>query len=274
MGRNIKQGLDYFPLYTDFFTNSKKIKALRRARGSMGIAVYLNLLCRIYMNGYYYEFVSFKELCTDIAEEIASEREQIRQVASRVGETLHYMIEVGLIDRSLFEMNVISSTAVQEQYLERVTAAKRKVQIDVYSLLGQVPEEVHVGDCTQKNGVSSEEKGISSEEKGISSEEMKQSKSKSKSKVKNTLYTYSFNARESEVKSAYGEFGNVMLSKQDICRLEEVIPQPFLDAYIDRFSRKLVSHKYKFNDHCRTLLEWWRDDKKKFMENYTEDCDE
>ena len=55
MGRPIKIGLDYFPLDTCFFQNPK-IKALRRDRGSIGIAVYLNILCRVYGSGYYYKY--------------------------------------------------------------------------------------------------------------------------------------------------------------------------------------------------------------------------
>ena len=168
MGRPKKIGLEYFPIDTCFFTNPK-IKALRRDRGSIGISVYLNILCRVYANGYYVKFVSVEELCKDIAEDLLGDRDQMRQIASKVSETLYYMVEQGLIDRSLFEMNVVSSTSMQEQYLSSATAAKRKVIMDVYNLLK--PEGVDVGDCIQKGGVSAEEIGVSSEEIGFSSEE-------------------------------------------------------------------------------------------------------
>ena len=127
MGRPKKIGLEYFPIDTCFFSN-KKIKALRRDRGSIGIAVYLNILCRVYANGYYLEFLSIKDLCTDIAEDLVGDREQIRHIASKVAETLHYMLDQGLLDRDLFEINVISNTSMQEQYIACATAAKRKTE--------------------------------------------------------------------------------------------------------------------------------------------------
>ena len=70
MPRPLKVGLDYFPLDVNFFSN-KKIKALRRAFGATGIAVYLNILCRVYSSGYYYRFTSEEDLVADIAEDVS-----------------------------------------------------------------------------------------------------------------------------------------------------------------------------------------------------------
>ena len=170
MGRPQQVGLMYFPIDTNFFFN-KKVKSLRRAHCSIGIAVYLNILCRVYSNGYYYRFDDYDELVKDIAEDIVGEREQIRQIAARVSETLHYMLEVGLIERSLFEMNVISSRAIQEQFAESVRKAKRNTKIDSYNLVG-------VNVVAPENGVSSEEMAVSSEETRVSSEFSTQSKVK------------------------------------------------------------------------------------------------
>ena len=169
MGRPQQVGLMYFPLDTDFFYASKKIKALRRAYGSIGITVYLNILCRVYANGYYYQFDDYDDLIKDIAEDIVGEREQIRHIAAKVSETLHYMAELGLINKNLFEMNVISSKAIQEQFAESIRKAKRNTKIGIYNL-------VDVNVVAPENGVSSEEKHVSSEEMGVSSEESAQSK--------------------------------------------------------------------------------------------------
>ena len=123
MGRKPKVGLDYFPLYHDFFTN-KKTQALRRAHSHVGILTYLNILCRVYDNGYYYRFDDFEELCMDIAEEIANE--QLRRTATGVAETINYLVGRGILDEGLFKRGVISGVALQEQYVTSSYKAKRK----------------------------------------------------------------------------------------------------------------------------------------------------
>jgi hypothetical protein len=162
MPRPYKIGLDYFPLDTDFFTN-KKTKSLRRAHDSIGVLTYLNLMCRVYRNGYYYKFDDLEELSMDIAEEIASN--QLRRVASSVTETINYLVGRGILDEGLFERGIISGVAMQEQYVRSAYAAKRKIKMDVHLL-------VDVGDCIQKIRKKSGESDISSEEKRIYSEEI------------------------------------------------------------------------------------------------------
>ena len=241
MGRPQQVGLMYFPIDTDFFSN-KKIKALRRARGSIGISVYLNILCRVYAHGYYYRFDDYDELIKDIAEDIVGDREQIRQTSARVSETLHYMLEAGLIERSLFEMNVISSRAIQEQFAESVRKAKRNTKIDSYNLVG-------VNVVAPENRVSSEEMGVSSEEMGVSSEESAQSK------VNKNKYNTHYSAR------ARGVYSNVFLTDEQYQLLAAQIPDA--DAYIDHFSRQIYTNGYKYDDHYQTILNWWNEDKNK-----------
>lgn len=183
MGRKPKRGLDYFPLYHDFFTN-KKTQALRRAHSHVGILTYLNILCRVYDNGYYYRFDDFDELCMDIAEEIANE--QLRRTATGVAETINYLVGRGILDEGLFKRGVISGVALQEQYVTSSYKAKRKIEMDVYCLLPKSEEAADVGGSTPENDISSEEMPISSEEIAIYSEESAQSKEKVKENL-NTL---------------------------------------------------------------------------------------
>jgi hypothetical protein len=170
MGRNIKQGFEYFPLYTDFFSN-KKIKNLRRAHGSIGVLTYLNLLSRVYKNGYYYKFDDLEELSMDIAEEIANV--QLRATATSVTETINYLVGRGILDEGLFKRGIISGVALQEQYVIMAYKAKRKIDMDVHCL-------VDVLQVIEKNRENSEEMPIYSEEMPIYSEFSTQSKSKSK----------------------------------------------------------------------------------------------
>lgn len=176
MGRPQKEGFGYFPLDTDFFHKSPKVEALVSAHGAIGAITYINILCRVYAAGYYYKFSDESSLVRSIVKDIMSDRDQVRHMSTKVSEAIHCMLELSLIDRGLFEMNVISSKSMQEQFVESVKKAKRNTKIDSYDLVG-------VNVSAPKNGISSEETVISSEETGIYSEEGTQSK------VKENKYT-------------------------------------------------------------------------------------
>lgn len=166
MARPYKAGLDYFPLDVDFFTN-KKIKNLRRAHGTIGVLTYLNLLCRVYSNGYYYRFDDIEELSMDIAEEIANA--QLRSVSTSVTETINYLVGRGILSQELFERGIISGEALQEQYVLSAYKAKRQLKMDVHCL-------VDVNVVIQKSKVNSEEIGVNSEETKVNAENGTQSK--------------------------------------------------------------------------------------------------
>lgn len=181
MGRKVKKGLDYFPLYHDFFT-SKKIKALRRAHGSIGILTYLNILCKVYDHGYFYKFDSIEELAMDIAEEIANA--QLRATATGVTETINYLVGQGILDEGLFKQGIISGVALQEQYVISSYKAKRKIEMDVYCLLQKNEEGVYVSGSTPEKNISPEEIPIFTEEIPINTEESTQRERKEESKIK------------------------------------------------------------------------------------------
>ena len=157
MGRPQKEGFGYFPLDTDFFHKSPKVEALVSEHGATGAITYINILCRVYAAGYYYKFSDEASLVRSIAKDIMSDRDQVRHMATKISEAIHCMLELNLIDRGLFEMNVISSKSMQEQFAESVKKAKRNTKIDSYDLVG-------VNVSAQENGVSSEETGVNSEE--------------------------------------------------------------------------------------------------------------
>lgn len=185
MPRPCKTGLDYFPLDVDFFTN-KKIKNLRRAHGSTGVLTYLNLLCRVYKNGYYYKFDDLEELSMDIAEEIACT--QLRATATSVTETINYLVGRGILAEGLFKRGIISGVALQEQYVLSAYKAKRNIKMDVHCL-------VDVDLVIAKNKVNSEETIVNSEETPIISEIGTQSKSKVNENKINCLTTTTTTAR-------------------------------------------------------------------------------
>ena len=261
MGRKLKIGLDYFPLYHDFFTN-KKTKALRRAHSHVGILTYLNILCRVYDNGYYYRFDDFDELCMDIAEEIANE--QLRRTATGVAETINYLVGQGILDEGLFKQNVISGVALQEQYVRSSYAAKRKIEMGVYCLL-QNEEAADVGGSTPENNISSEEMPIYSEEstQREGEEEVKENISSIHS------IAHASNGDIDEIKAlarkALGGIGKgrVLLNDDQIGALLERISLEEFNKYVaiiaDCESR---GKSYKRKTHYKAILEMAYEDRK------------
>lgn len=220
MPRPLKQGLDYFPLDTDFFTN-KKTKRLRRAHDTIGILTYLNLLSRVYREGYFYRFDDLEEFSMDIAEEIANK--QLRSVAAGVTETINYLVERGILDQGLFEKGVISGVALQEQYVISTYKAKRKIKMDVHLL-------VDVDEVISEFKKSSEEMAVNSEETEVNSEESTQSKSKvkvNKKTNKNSIITTTTTpgARDSDKNNIPPSGSEVFIYFRDECGVSEVSAQ-------------------------------------------------
>ena len=81
MARPRKDGIDYFPFDTDFFSD-KKIRILKSRFGADGILVYIYLLCEIYRQGYYirldedYEFL--------ISDELGMSSDKVKQVLNKL----------------------------------------------------------------------------------------------------------------------------------------------------------------------------------------------
>lgn len=181
MARPTKQGFDYFPLDVGFFRN-KKINALRRAFGSLGILTYVNLLCRVYEQGFAYRFESVNSLAEDIAEDVGNG--QLKRTTTQIAEIINYLVRYQMLDERLFQQNLISSVQIQEQYTEMAVVAKRKC-VDI-----PAPLKAHgfggAGESIPTEGVSSEKTPINSELTTVNSEFMPQSKVK-KSKVKQSI---------------------------------------------------------------------------------------
>lgn len=134
MPRKPKAGLDYFPLEVAFFEDIK-IKKLRRKHGQLGLIVYINLLCRIYKEGYYLEFNDLNELCCDIAEQIIRDNQsrdfsKIRQVILDI--ELCHLIKIIRVDNS--EKGVITSYGIQKQYIVSMQKMKRQINMELYRI--------------------------------------------------------------------------------------------------------------------------------------------
>lgn len=175
MGRKPRRGLDFFPLDVHTFSDIK-IRKLVKYQGGKAFTIYALLLCIIYKDGYYTRWD--EELPFIISEQSGFEEAYILEV-------LYSCMNIGLLDKELYESHkILSSRGIQERYQEICKIAKRKCDIEEYSLISS--EET--GISSEEICISSEEMGINSEEMCINSEKMPQRKEK-KSKVKKSSST-------------------------------------------------------------------------------------
>ena len=155
MGRNKKNGLDYFPFDIDLFQDIR-IRKLIKYQSGKAVTVYTLLLCIIYKDGYYMRWD--KELPFIISEQTGFEEAYILEV-------INSCLKLGLFHNELYVSDgILTSKGIQERYKKICDLCRRNSEISEFSL------------------ISSEEKIISSEEKPINSAKSTQSKSKVKKK--------------------------------------------------------------------------------------------
>lgn len=254
MSRPVKFGLDYFPLDTDFFANAK-IKNLRRRDGAIGVLTYLNILCKVYCNGYYYHIPAGdkESFYADIAEEIASGTDQIRQVTSRVRESVCHMTELELLDATMFEMDIITGISLQEHYLVAASKARSKAEINEYRLLP-------AGGSIRKSGINATLTPVNATLTPVNATLMPQSKVK-ESKVNTTTTTA--HTRESGNDDAVDGKGVVFLTETEIENLVQEMGESDFREYVDRLSDFIIDRGARVRDHAKTIRQWWTEDKTK-----------
>lgn len=155
MGRNKKNGLDYFPFDIDLFQDIR-IRKLIKYQSGKAVTVYTLLLCIIYKDGYYMRWD--KELPFIISEQTGFEEAYILEV-------INSCLKLGLFHNELYVSDgILTSKGIQERYKKICDLCRRNSEISEFPL------------------ISSEEKIIPSEEKPINSAKSTQSKSKVKKK--------------------------------------------------------------------------------------------
>jgi len=154
MPRPVKKGLSYFPLDTDFMRD-RKVQRLILAYGADGIAVFIGVLCEVYMtNGYYLPVT--EEVYFDIGFTLQMSEERVKMIVD-------YCVKIRLFDDKMFNSKrILTSVGVQQRYLFICKQLKR--QLDKGFLIAEV-EEVN----SAKTGVFSEITGVSSVKTPVSS---------------------------------------------------------------------------------------------------------
>lgn len=128
MARPYKQGLDYFPLDVNIFRD-EKISILLEESGPLAVYVYIRILALVFENGYYLE-MTLDHLARIIRRESGSRWSKYEKVKQMV----NACVECGLLNSRLANQGVITSVAIQEQFL-RSTQRRKSVDTSKYWLL-------------------------------------------------------------------------------------------------------------------------------------------
>lgn len=130
MGRLKKEGMDYFSLDVDFFSD-RKVKILKSRYGADGITLYIYLLCDIYKNGYYLKVDEDFEFI--VSDDLNMNSDKVKQV-------LTFLLERSMFDKQLFQSDaVLTSAGIQRRFqlMVKSRAVKNPINIERYWLLSK-----------------------------------------------------------------------------------------------------------------------------------------
>lgn len=144
MARPKKQGIDYFPLDVDFFSNVK-IRKIARACGSQSTSILICLLCNIYKdNGYY--ILWDEDLPFVIADSVGVSEGAVKEVILKA-------IQVGFFDKDIYEKHkVLTSYGIQSRFKSAVYK-REEIEYIVEYLVSDIQNSISDG----KNQVSDTE---------------------------------------------------------------------------------------------------------------------
>lgn len=123
MARPQKEGLEYFSLDVDFFSD-RKIKILKGRFGADGVTFYLYLLCEIYKgHGYYLEADEDFDYITS---------SELGMSPEKIGQMRKFLLERSLFDNKLFQSDtILTSTSIQRRFQLAVKSRASKNPIVV-----------------------------------------------------------------------------------------------------------------------------------------------
>ena len=114
-GRPTKQGIDYFPMDVDFFTDVK-IRKIVRACGPQSTSILICLLCNIYKdNGYY--ILWDEDLPFVIADIVGVSEGAVQEVMLKA-------LQVGFFDNELYDKHrILTSSGIQKRFLNATSVS-------------------------------------------------------------------------------------------------------------------------------------------------------
>lgn len=141
MARPRKQGIDYFPLDVNFFSDVK-IRKIVRACGSQSTSILICLLCNIYKdNGYY--ILWDEDLPFVIADSVGVSEGAVKEVILKA-------IQVDFFDKDIYEKHkVLTSHGIQSRFKSAVYK-REEIEYVVEYLVSDIQNSISDG----KNRVS------------------------------------------------------------------------------------------------------------------------
>ena len=121
MARTNKTGIDYFPLDVDLFSDDK-VQLIEAEFGIKGGYIIVRLLCKIYREGYFYQWGG--DACLLFTKNMGAEF-----VPNMVNEVINGLVRRCFFDKGCFDrFGILTSKGIQNRYFE---AAKRYNRVDV-----------------------------------------------------------------------------------------------------------------------------------------------
>ena len=165
MARQKKQGIDYFSLDCDFFSD-KKIKILKARYGADGITIYLYLLCEIYRNGFY--IIVDDDFYYIMSDDLNMNCDKVKQV-------LTFLLERSMFDKQLFQSDaVLTSAGIQRRFqlAVKTRAKKNPIEVERFWLLKKEETEPFIkvtlfNDNSEKKENNSKKNNDKSQEKSL-----------------------------------------------------------------------------------------------------------
>ena len=120
MARPIKKGLNYFPFETGFF-QTERAQMLKARFGADGITLYIDLLCKVYGEGYFLEIEDKEDFYFILASELGFNQNKVRQI-------VRYLLKRSMFDAHLFNtVNVLTAAEIQTEYVCAMRRRKHTV---------------------------------------------------------------------------------------------------------------------------------------------------
>ena len=140
MGRPLKQGIDYFPLDVDFFSNIK-IRKIAKACGPNASAVIICLLCNIYRDEGYY-ILWDEDLPFVIADQVGVSEGCVKEIITKA-------VQVDFFSKELYDKyQILTSAGIQKRFLT-ITYKRKEIDIDKKFMVS----DVRKGVSDRKNSV-------------------------------------------------------------------------------------------------------------------------
>ena len=161
MSRTQSQGLEYFPLEVDFFSD-KKVRILKARYGADGLAIYLYILCMIYREGYYTRVD--EDFIDVISDDLNISSETVQQVMT-------FLLKRSMFNEQVFKSDaILTSDGIQERWQKAIKtrALKTPMKVESYWLLSRENTAPYVKYALYEN--NSEKKEDNSEKKEDNSE--------------------------------------------------------------------------------------------------------